>query len=626
MTGKVATTPADQSEGVVAGSAGLGMDGARFLHGTTVATNALLERRGADCALLTSSGFEDVLEIGRQDRPSLYDGFADRASPLVPGARRHGVPRADELPSVAELETMLADSEAVAISLLDAYRDAVAETELERRVRIARPDAYVSRSSAVAPEFREFERTSTTVLSAYLGPVTERYLSSLVSRLGAAGLSSDVAVMRSSGGLMSVAEASELAAAILLSGPAGGVVAAAALGDALGRDRLVSFDMGGTSTDVCRIDDGRPEIAYERAVGGLPCRLPSVAVHTVGAGGGSIGWIDPGRSLRVGPQSAGAQPGPASYGRGGTEAAVTDANVALGRIAPDALLAGSLPIEAARAEAALERLGEPLGLSVPETALGMLAIVEEVMAGAIRKVSIEQGADPRTAALVAFGGAGGLHAVALARRLSMAGVVVPPHAGVFSALGLLLSPLRVDTASGAVLRQGEEHRLRGALAATADDARRRLAAAGAASGVRVETAADVRYLGQSHELTVACAAGVSWEALAADFHSLHMRRNGFSRPDDPIEVVAVRAHALATPHLRWSDIPVAPPSGPARRPDRDVITNEGTVRCGRWWRPGLAPGAEVTGPAIVEETEATTFLPAGSRAVVHDSGALEVEW
>jgi N-methylhydantoinase A len=402
-----------------------------------VATNALLEGRGARTALITTPGFCDVIEIGRQDRPSLYDSFADRAVPLVERALRFGVG--------AELDA-LGTAEAVAVSLLYGYRTRSAEEEIAAAIHARWPELPISLSSHVVAEFREYERTATTVLNACLMPETGLYLNRLAAGAAAAGLPTDIQVMRSSGGLISIAEGAALPAAILLSGPAAGVVAAGALGKALGKQHLVSFDMGGTSTDVCRIDGGRPEVLYERRVAGHPCRMPAVAVHTVGAGGGSIAWIDEGGSLRVGPRSSGAVPGPACYGNGGVEGAVTDANVVLGRIDPQGRLAGSLPIQHHLAVEALAALGSQLGLSAPEAALGVTTVVEEVMAGAIRTVSIEQGADPRRAALVAFGGAGGLHATALARRLEMAGVLVPPYSGVFSALGLLLSPPRTDTA------------------------------------------------------------------------------------------------------------------------------------------------------------------------------------
>jgi N-methylhydantoinase A len=403
------------------------------------------------------------------------------------------------------------------------------------------------------------------------------------------------------------------------------VVAAAALGDALGRNRLVSFDMGGTSTDVCRIEDGRPEITYGREIDGYPCLQPSAAIHTVGAGGGSIAWIDAGGALRVGPQSSGANPGPASYDRGGTKPTVTDANVATGRIDPRASLAGRLPIRADLAAAALASIGGPFGGDPSQVALGVIRVVEEVMTGALRRVSIEQGADPRQATLVAFGGAGGLHATALARALDMAGVVVPAHAGVFSALGLLLSPPRVDASLTVMLLADNADRLDPAVAAVRESAAERLAQASAAGGT-IRSFVDARYLGQSHELAVPYEPGDGWTVLAARFHELHRERNGFSRPDDPIEAVTVRAEAVGRPALEWSALPSPRPVGDPAAGTREILASGGPDSAAVYRRTGLRPGDEVTGPAIVEEAEATTYVAAGERAVVHEGGALEIEW
>ncbi len=617
VTGKVPSTTEDQSIGVVGGATGLEITADRFLHGTTVATNALLEGRGAETALITSPGFADVVEIGRQDRPSLYDSFADRPDPLVARSRRY------EASTSADLDDDLSEVEAVAISLLYGYENEDCESEIADALLQRWPQLSVSLSSRVVPEFREFERTSTTLINAYLSPETGSYLRRLVTRAEAEGLPGAIEVMRSSGGLMPIGEAALLPAAILLSGPAAGVVAAAAMGDVLGRSRLVSFDMGGTSTDVCRIEDGRPEVLYERPVAEYPCRMPSVAIHTVGAGGGSVAWVDGGGSLRVGPRSSGAMPGPASYGHGGTEPAVTDANVALGRIDPQGTLAGSLPIRADLAAAALDAVGGRLGLSTTDTARGIVTVVEEVMAGAIRTVSIEQGADPREGYLVAFGGAGGLHATALARRLDMAGVIVPPHAGVFSALGLLLSPPRADAALS--VRVEDESGLDNEITSVLAAAAQRLETGG--SNPESTTAfVDVRYRGQSHETTVPYAVGEGWDALLARFHATHRERNGFARPDDPVEVVTVRAESIGRPLLSWSELPEAVPTGAVDLPSRVVLAADTEVTARVVNRSGLAPGDEITGPAVVEETEATTYLAPGERAVVHDSGALEVEW
>ena len=617
------STTADQSVGVESGARLLVGD-ARvplLVHGTTVATNALLERDGADTVLIVDAGFEDLIEIGRQARPSLYDPLADRPAPLLDRRSRLGWDPA----RVGDLtdEIRRRGPEAVAVSLLYGFRDTDREAQVVEWVRSALGEVPVAPSHLVVPEFREYERTSTTVVNAYLRPKVEAYLRHL-SRRVVPDPAERLLVMRSSGGLMTPDDAAELAAAILLSGPAGGVVAAAALGQALGYHRIVSFDMGGTSTDVCRVEHGRPEIVYERTVEGQVVRLPSVAIHTVGAGGGSIGWADPGNALRVGPRSAGADPGPACYGRGGVDPTVTDANLALGRITES--LAGSLQVRPDAAVAALARLGGRLGLDPVETALGMVEVVEAHMERAIRAVSVEEGADPRSAVLVAFGGAGGLHASALARRLEMAGVVVPPYAGVFSALGLLLSPPRQDAARSVLLTPAQADLLDRGVSDVAAEVVGRLTERSGSPPVRVETSVDVRYLGQSHETTVPYRAGEGWEVLAERFHRAHAARNGFSRPDDPIEAVTVRAAAVGQAALSWERLPEHRPEGDARLPERTVVTSEGPTTAQVWWRPGMRPGDEVVGPCVVTEGEATIYLAPGERGLLHPSGALEVTW
>jgi N-methylhydantoinase A len=636
--GKLSTTTGDQSVGVAEGARQL-LDGAqrggdlpRLLHGTTVATNALLERRGARTALVTDPGFEDVIEIGRQDRPSLYDPFDDRPAPLVPAELRFGIspPGGEASVAAAAAEIVAACAawaiDAIAVCYLHAYRDGGAEAML--RDHLAGHAAVpVSISSEVVAEFREYERMSTTVLNAFLAPEVGRYTSRLAGRVGRAGISQNVGVMRSSGGIVPLAVAAALPAAILLSGPAGGVVAAARLGEQLGDELLVSFDMGGTSTDVCRIEGGRPEVTYQREIGGFACQLPAVAVHTVGAGGGSIAWIDAGGALRVGPQSAGASPGPACYGRGGTHATVTDANVLLGRLDRGAALAGSLTVRSDLAETSLAALGRQLGRDALSVAEGMVAVVESHMAQAIRAVSVEQGADPRGATLVAFGGAGGLHASALARELDMRRVIVPPFAGVFSALGLLLSPPRTDRARTVNLGAEDAAALPAAaeevLAAACDDYV-------VYTGRRPDHTVilvDVRYVGQSHETPVPYDAGDSWDALAARFHDAHQRRNGFARRGDPVEAVTVRVAATGSPALSWDDLPAPSPTGDPIRGTRLVHTAASGPQDAvvyRW--ASIAPGSELTGPAVIEDGESTTFVGPGERAVVLDLGALEITW
>jgi N-methylhydantoinase A len=624
VVGKTASTP-DQSVGVLSGSRQVLAGGSvsTLVHGTTVATNALLERKGAPTALITNDGFLDVIAIGRQDRPSLYDSFADRPVPLVAAEHRFGLDSSNL--GSANFDALRAaivgnGLVSVAVCLMYSFVDDVAEQRI--REELAGLGLPISLSSEIVPEFREFERTSTTVLNAYLTPPMKAYLDNLAVGVAGSNIAEEVLVMRSSGGLMSLKKSASLPAAALLSGPAGGVIATAALARDLGYDRVVAFDMGGTSTDVCRIESGEPEVRFHREVAGYPCLMPSVAVHTVGAGGGSIAWVDPGGALRVGPQSAGATPGPACYRKGGSQPTVTDANVVLGRIAPDALLAGEVAIDVEAAVSAVSALGEGLNLNAVTTAEGILRVAEAHMGRAIRAVSIEEGADPREARLVAFGGAGGLHATQLARTLDMRGVVVPPMAGVFSAFGLLLAPPRNDASHTVHLSEGDD--LESAVEAVADVAVEGLVAM-AVDLHAVSATADVRYVGQAHETSVGISPKTSWAEVEQRFTDAHITRNGFSRPGDPIELVTVRASAVGTPTLTWDQISFSP-GPPVDSSQRSVVFDGTGHQALVVQRGSLAPGDVVIGPAIVEESESTTVLAPGDRLTVHSNGALEISW
>ena len=681
---KVLSTLQDQSEGVLAGARAAVRSGADadLLHGTTVATNALLERRGARTLLVTDTGFESLIDIARQDRPSLYDPFADRPRPLADPGLRFGVDVSSASADDAELDavadaivTVVAERgvEAIAICLMHSYAEPALEEHLSRRIRerlasrtpsngpvsvsasegcgngpvsvsasegcgnglvsVSASEGCgnglvsVSASSEVVAEFREYERFSTAVVNAFLSPEVARYMNGLADRAARAGFISDIAVMRSSGGLVSLDHASAFPASILLSGPAAGVVASAALGGRMGCDTLISFDMGGTSTDVCRVLEGRPEVAYNREIAGHACLMPSVAVHTVGAGGGSVAWVDSGGALRVGPRSAGAEPGPVCYGRGGTEPTVTDANIVLGRLGPRAELAEAVKLRRTPAVAALERLGEQISLGPVETALGVVAVVESHMVHAVRAVSAEQGTDPREAVLMAFGGVGGLHSSVLARSLGMDGVIIPPHAGVFSAFGLLLSPPRADVAQTVNITTDKSGLLPGTANRLLKQVRHRIREDSGQPPRTTALVVDMRYLGQAHETSVPYEAGEPWDALSARFHRLHALRNGFSRLEDPVEAVTVRAEAVGTPALSWDDLPDFDPApGDTRRPPRTVISPAGPEEATVWWRPALAPGMEIVGPAIIESYESTAYLTPGERAIVHETGALRIQW
>jgi N-methylhydantoinase A len=588
LSGYKVPTTVDQSRAVAEAAATTAAS--VFLHGTTAATNTLLEGKGADVGLLTDPGFEDLIEIGRQDRPSLYDPAVDRPPPLVPRQRRSADP------------DQVGDAEIVAVVLIESYLDDSAERTLAGRV--SRPTVL---SSVVSPEFREYERVATTVLSAYLTPSVSRYLRaldetvSIPSRL----------VMTSSGGLIPFAEAADLAGRLVLSGPAGGVVAAAAIGANHGHRSVISFDMGGTSTDVCRISNGVPTVGTGHTVADRVNRVPSVPVRTIGAGGGSIAWVDQGGAMRVGPRSAGASPGPAVYGQGGVDLTVTDCNVLAGNIPVDLLLGGQLGLDLTAGRAAAERLSRQVGLDVERVVSGVLEIVDAHMERALRAVSIEEGADPRDAVLVAFGGAGGLHATRLARRLGIGTVLVPPHSGVFSALGLLLATPRAD-AVRTVMLTGGDSRLGPALQTVAGEATDRFVSMFDRSPEDVVLGVDARYRGQSHELEVAVDQP-DWAALTTSFHRAHLERFGFERPGEEVEIVNVRAVATGVAPITWDDLPSIPEEGSAVASD------------GVWKRGSLPAGFSVDGPAVVVEDNSATLLEHGDHLEVLSDGTLRIE-
>ncbi|HET9259643.1 MAG TPA: hydantoinase/oxoprolinase family protein [Acidimicrobiia bacterium] len=586
VSGRKVPTTLDQSDAVMTAVEGIKAE--LFLHGTTTATNTLLEGTGADVALLTDPGYEDLIEIARQDRPSLYDSSVDRPVPLVPRHRRHSEPG------------LVADAEIVAVALLDSYLDPSREFELAGSLDV--PSVL---SSDISPEFREYERLATTVLSAYLTPSVAGYLTALDRRLEIAGR----LVMTSAGGLVPFSEGAARAGRIVLSGPAGGVVAAAALGTHHGSSTVIAFDMGGTSTDVCRITGGVPAVGTGHRVAGRVNRVPSVPVRTIGAGGGSIAWVDDGGALRVGPRSAGADPGPAVYGRGGRELTVTDANVLAGHIPPGLRLGGTIELDIDAGRAAAQRLAGLAGLDEERLVSGVLEVVESHMERALRSVSVEEGADPRESALVAFGGAGGLHATRLARRVGITKVLVPPHSGVFSALGLLLAAPRADSVR-TVMRDVGDVRLSVEAAALADDATQVFTAMFGSAPNDLEVTADMRYRGQSHELAVTIA---DWAGAALRFHRAHRQRFGFDRLDAEVEVVNVRATAIGIAPLSWSDLSWTP------------IEFHPMSREGVWERRSLPAGFVVDGPALVVEDNSATVLEAGDRLEVLDDGTLQIE-
>ncbi len=639
---KVPSTPQDQAEGILAGVDALDLrpaDLARFAHGTTVATNTVLERDGADVVLVTTAGFADLLTIGRQHRPTLYDLTVARPEPVVPRGRvveveerldADGsvvVPLSDaEVDRVVQAVRALAP-DAVAICLLHAFRDPSHEQRLEDA--LADLDVRVSRATALLPTFREFERASTTALNAYVAPRMDGYLRSLERRLDdAAGddPAPRIEVMRSGGGTFDAALAAREPVHTLLSGPAAGAWGAAAVAREVGLPDAVAFDMGGTSSDVTLIRDGRPQVTTGGSIDGLPFAVSTTAIHTVGAGGGSIAWRDDGGALRVGPRSAGAEPGPACYGRGGTQPTVTDADLLLGRLDATTRLGGSLALDVDAARAAVATLADELGLSTERTARGIAEVVEAEMARALRVVSVEQGHDPRDLALLAFGGAGGLHQAALAREVGFPRVVVPPSAGVLSAIGLLAAPVTAE-ASRTVLVDLDDADL-AMLEQVWDDLAAEARASLDAQGVAVEhlgRTGDLRYRGQAFELAVPVAE-VTRPALADAFHAAHRDRYGYDQPDVPVEVVTLHVRAEGpTPEVplpRWTGGGPADDAVVATRRLRvdgtecDVVVVE---------RARLAAGEQLAGPAVVTGLESTVWVAAWQAARVDEVGALHLE-
>jgi N-methylhydantoinase A len=611
-THKVASTPADQSEGV--GEA-LGRLGgalvARFVHGTTVATNMLLERRGARVALVATEGFTDLLYLARQDRAALYDLSRHHPAPLV--ARDHTIGAAERIVpegvahaltdaavnAVVEQVIALAP-ETVAIALLHAYADDQHERRLSAAIREALPRVDVMCSSAVFPEIREYERTATTVAEAYLRPGVARYLRRLTARAERLGVPAP-GVMTSGGGMRTVHEASRASASLALSGPAGGIVGAAAALRAAGLTDALTVDIGGTSADVGLVLDGAPLVEPGGRVAGVPIALPRVLVETVSAGGGSVGWIDDGGALRVGPRSAGAVPGPAAFGRGGTEPTVTDAHVVLGHITATAL-SGGVTLDPAAAHAAMAGLASRLGATVERLAHAMLAIADASVARALRRVSVERGIDPRRCVLVPFGGGGPLHCCGLAEQLGMRHIFVPPHAGVLSAVGLAITAERRERLSS-VLRRAESldaTTLGELLARMATELR-------APAHWQREWVARMRYLGQGHELDVPVQPGDDGAQLARRFGERHALRNGFTL-EVPVEIVGLR-HQVAGPavDVRFAREGVGTWDAVAPRDD------------------GASYEVVLEGLSVVALPGATLRVAAGWRGTPHDTGGWMLE-
>jgi N-methylhydantoinase A len=642
-TAKTPTTPADPSEGVLRGLELLGYPAAslgRFLHGTTTATNTLLEERGATVSLLTTRGFRDVLEVGRGNRPVLYDLRAGKPTPLVPRRRRYEI---DERTAYDGGELVPLDlaglepfaeavrtngSQAVAICFLHAYRNPDHERLAAARLAELLPGVALSLSSEVVPEFREYERFSTTVLNAYVQPRVAGYLAALSDGLRQRGCQADLAVMTSSGGLIQAERAARLPVNLLLSGPAGGVAAAMALAARDGNRNLITYDMGGTSTDVCLIQDGLPAMTAEAEIGGRPNRTLQVEIHSIGSGGGSIAWVDRGRILQIGPRSAGAEPGPACYGRGGQEPTVTDANVVLGRIGAERALGGAIQLQPELARAAVERLrAEFPELSLEQAAEGIVRVAVAKMVGAIKAVSMSRGHDPRDFTLLAYGGAGPLHANLVAAELELPRVLVPPAPGNFSAFGLLVADLRHNYVQTrlSLTRDTPLEVIRSTLEVLVDQGRRQLAEDGvSAEAMRFERWLGLRYRGQFFELdTPFDPDGATIDGLERAFWALHEQRYGHS-VEAATEIVSYRVSAfgrLPKPALAAESTSTLSVSQPR---ERQAFFDGRWLATAVFGRDSLTPGASIDGPAIVEEAGATTVVLPDYAARVDEAGNLEI--
>lgn len=649
---KTPSTPQRLEEGVVRGlevlreDMGLRIeDVRRVIHGSTVATNALLEGKWARTALITTEGFRDVLEIGRQNRPHIYDLTAQRPRPIVPRELRfevserldyHGsVIRPLDESSVDELVEQLEGGcvQAVAVCLLFSYVNAGHERTV-REILKRRLSLPITVSSDIIPEFREYERTSTTVVNASLRPVIGDYLERLEKEGRRLGLKMDWQIMQSNAGITSSRGAEAQPVRIVLSGPAAGVEGARLVGEQAGFPDLITLDMGGTSTDVSLINKGRVSVTTDGEIAGHPIKVPMVDIHTIGAGGGSIAWVDRGGALRVGPKSAGADPGPACYSRGGREPTVTDAHLLLGRLSPENATGGWFDLDRSRAEnATRERVADPLEMDIETAAEGMLRVADANMERALRLISVERGHDPREFALLAFGGTGPLHAVGLARMLGIRKVLVPATAGVLSALGLVGTELAHDEVQSIVrsIDALDPEEVNAVYARLKTTGRNKLLSDGVdKEEIAYRPSADLRYRGESHEIFVEFAdcpiSGRMLGELAAAFHDKHQLIYGHAAPEEPVELVNLRLRAIGA----VENVELSPIQGgsfeQARQATRSVhFPRHGWLQTGIFARDLLPAGASLTGPAIVEGRESTVLLPPGSSATVDRIGTLIIE-
>ena len=654
VTSKSSTVPADPTRGVADTLDLARCDVGRLsevLHGTTVAINTVLERSGARTALITTKGFRDVYAIGRGNRIEAFNLFFHRPKPLVErdltfevaervDARGRVLTPLDQS-AVEELAIVLRKRrvEAVAVCLLHAYANPSHERRIGEILRQAAPDLFVTLSHEILREYREYERTSTTALNAYVGPRVQAYLRRLESHLKAERFGGKIQIMRSNGGVMSIALAQDQPVSMMESGPVAGMIGAGRLAHALGLERCIGFDMGGTTAKTSLIDHGAPSIEDGYVIGdpasGQPMQLPVVDIIEVGAGGGSMAWVDPSGGIHVGPQSAGADPGPACYGKGNPDPVVTDANLVLGRINPLRFLNGNMPLDVAAAERAIKaKIADPLGLTVRDAALGIIRIADSAMSLAVRAVSVNKGVDPRDTAIVAFGGGGPLHAAAIAREIFVPRVVVPKLPGTFSALGMLMASWRQDFVRTLIGRLGSLN------SAVVDAVFAELRSAGDEQLARDHIARDAavfafyansRYVGQEHTIPIPVA---NLNLLTGDlgpirkmFHAEHAKRYSQSAPDESMEVVSLRLVVTAARQDGLAEHWLSEPwqaEGTAEDSWRDVVFDDPDrpLRTRILWRPSLSAGMTIDGPAVIEEPNSTTLIQPGDVACVTDAGHL----
>ncbi|MCS7464230.1 hydantoinase/oxoprolinase family protein [Paenibacillus doosanensis] len=646
---KVPSTPHDPSEAVINGVREIvsqtGIDVKNisfFIHGSTVATNALLERKGAKTALLTTKGFRDVLEIGRQSRPKLYDFKARKKVPFV--SRDLRIEVSERIKANGEVLEPLDPEEireiahrlkregvqSVAICLINSYMNDTHENMIRQALQEEYPEAYVTLSSEVLPEFKEYERTSTVAANAYVLPKMKGYLNRLVGSLKEIGVRSELYIMQSNGGIITAESAMHTPARTVLSGPAGGILAGLFIVETTPYKDLITIDMGGTSLDTALIEKGRPQYTTMSEVEGSPIKLPMIEMHTIGSGGGSIAWIDVGGALRVGPQSAGAVPGPVSYNKGGMEPTVTDANVILGRINPGYILNGKMKMNLELARQVMkEKIADPLGITIEEAAEGILKVVNANMIRGIRVISIEKGHDPRNFSLVAFGGAGPVHAVEIGKELGCQEIIIPPNPGITCAMGMLMADVRHDFVQ-TVLSGVAQLKLDDAndvIARLAEEARGQLHKEGFADGeIHLQVALDLRYLRQAYEIDVPIRGlklnGEMLEQAVNDFHRMHHKIYGFSREEETVELVNIRLIAIgAIPKIRFDKREGGSETQEAL-PSRQVFFDGRFVATPVYNRSGLRAGAVVEGPAIFEQLDSTIVIHPGQKAETDDYGNL----